>query len=133
MKQLFAIILIIISAAANAQTVTLDGSLSSDQDGSVVAYKWRQISGPAVTLSNVTVVKPTFIPTVAGSYVFGLMVTDNQGLLSPEDSVTITVKAANVRPKADAGPDQTIQLAFLNRNNGKVVENISRITAFRMQ
>ena len=106
---------------------TLDGSASSDPDGTIATYKWRQISGPATAaISNIAVVKPTVSFTVACTYVFGLTVTDNQGAQSSEDTVQIVVKAANVKPKADAGPDQTIQLAFLNARNGKVVYNISR-------
>src|SRR5688572_26927482 len=42
-------------------TVTLDGSGSSDADGTLAAYTWTQTAGsPTVTLSNRTVAQPTF-------------------------------------------------------------------------
>ncbi|MGI9329453.1 MAG: alpha/beta fold hydrolase [Gammaproteobacteria bacterium] len=44
----------------NQATITLDGTRSSDIDGEIVSYVWSQISGPAVTLDDVTSPKPTF-------------------------------------------------------------------------
>jgi len=142
MRLLF--ILLLFSGVLKAQvTTTLDGSRSSDTDGTVTSYLWSQVSGPATaTFSSFTAVKPTVTFTVAGDYVFLITVADNQGAKSVDDEtvtanpaagarVKITVKPANVRPKADAGPDQVIQLAFLNRNNGKVVSNLSRISVLQ--
>jgi hypothetical protein len=47
--------------------------------------------------------------TTAGSYVFELKATDNNGL-SNTAAVTITVEAANTPPTVNAGGDGTIQL-----------------------
>jgi chitinase len=33
-------------------TVTLDGSASSDSDGTIASYSWTQTAGPKVTLSH---------------------------------------------------------------------------------
>jgi hypothetical protein len=88
-------------------TVTLDGSGSSDADGSISTYAWLQASGPTATLSNPAAVKPTFSATVGGTYVFTLTVTDNDGHTA-SDSVTITVAAAAVAPTANAGADATV-------------------------
>ena len=89
-------------------TVTLDGTGSTDSDGTVAGYAWTQTNGPAVTLSSATASKPTFTaPEVtSGSAVltFQLIVTDNLGLQSAADTVNITVNA-NQPPVANAGPD----------------------------
>jgi len=135
MKYTFLLILIFVSCSLFAQvSTTLDGSKSSDPDGTITAYQWRIISGPTSggAITNPTVQKPTAVFTMAGTYSIGLVVTDNQGLKSSEDTVQIVVRPANVQPKADAGPDQILQLAFLNRNNGKLLENISLVAAIKL-
>jgi hypothetical protein len=73
--------------------VTLDGSGSYDPDTyprTSLIFEWSQVSGSNVTLSNNTAVKPTFTPTVAGTYQFSLRVYDGE-LQSNQDLVTITV------------------------------------------
>lgn len=77
-----------------ATIVQLNGSASSDSDGSVVSYEWRVISstGPSVTLSNTAIANPTFTaPNEDCLIICGLIVTDNEGIPSPEDSVSINV------------------------------------------
>ena len=77
------------------QLVTLDGTGSSDADGTIESYLWTQTAGPVVTLSSNTVAQPTFIaPASAGSATFRLNVTDNQGTQSTGDSVVITWSSA---------------------------------------
>ncbi len=69
------------------KTVTLNGSNSVTMDGSTVLYKWQQISGAPVTLSNTIVARPTFVaPPVSNNghdgievLIFLLTVTDNRG------------------------------------------------------
>lgn len=85
--------------------VTLDGTGSTDSDGTIASYAWTQISGTAVTLSSSTAAQPTFTPATAGVRVFGLTVTDNLGATSSQDTVQITVNAGDT---ANAGPDQTV-------------------------
>ncbi|SFE92743.1 Por secretion system C-terminal sorting domain-containing protein [Chitinophaga sp. CF118] len=95
-------------------TVTLDGSGSSDSDGSIASYAWAQVSGPVTaTFSSATVTNPVISKlTTAGTYVFKLTVIDDKGA-SATDQVTITVKAAavtNVAPVTNAGSNETITL-----------------------
>ena len=90
--------------------VTLDGSASSDSDGTVASYLWTQTGGTGVTLDTATPAMPTFTSpdTPAGEdLIFSLVVTDDDGAASTADTVTITV-SANSAPTADAGPDQTV-------------------------
>lgn len=69
---------------------TLDGRASSDPDGSVVAYRWTDAAG-AVVGTSATVSLTT---STVGDHVFTLVVTDDDGAVSPPDSVMVTVTAA---------------------------------------
>lgn len=62
-----------------ASTATLNGS-ASDSDGTIVSYKWTQISGPGTAvLSNSKKVTAKLSGLVEGSYTFMLKATDNDG------------------------------------------------------
>jgi predicted esterase len=96
-----------------ANTITLLGS-GTDSDGSITAYSWKKVSGPA----NFNIVSPANVGTnisslSAGDYEFELTVTDNQGATG-KDIVKIAVlspvAAINNPPVANAGNDQTITL-----------------------
>jgi poly(3-hydroxybutyrate) depolymerase len=81
-------------------TVTLDGSLSNDPDGTISTYAWTKVSGP----TGGTIVTPSGKTTqltglIAGTYVYQLQVTDNGGLTATAQ-VTVTVIAANSGNKA---------------------------------
>ncbi len=93
------------------ETATLDGSNSSDADGSIASYAWTQTGGVAVSLSNATTAQPTFTAPDVGpggaSLTFQLTVTDNEGLQAT-DSCIVNVSWVNFAPTADAGPDQTV-------------------------
>lgn len=96
-------------AAVAGTVVSLDGGGSADPDNNPgpLRFAWNQVSGPtSVTLTNVA--RPSFTPTVPGSYVFSLTVNDTD-LSSAADTVTVVVSAtvpANQAPTADAGPDR---------------------------
>jgi len=91
--------------------VTLDGSGSTDTDGTVASYAWTQTAGTDVGALDVTAPSmPTFTSPVVGAdevLTFSLVVTDDDGATSAADTVDIAV-TANVPPTADAGPDQTV-------------------------
>lgn len=96
-------------------TVTLDGSTSSDPDGDTITYTWRFVSTPsgsAAALSDVDVVAPTFTADVPGSYLLALVVNDGEKD-SAEDRVTVTAAEANAAPVADAGRDQNAMTGTL--------------------
>lgn len=106
-----------VANAGSAQTkaasdvVTLDGSSSVDADTgdtALLTYTWTQTSGTTVTLSangTTSAKQPTFTPTVAGSYIFSLAVSD--GVQSSTNSSTVTI-TVNDRPVANAGANQVV-------------------------
>jgi alpha-tubulin suppressor-like RCC1 family protein len=70
--------------------VSLDGSASSDPDGDPLTFKWEQVSGPSVVISNSTSAVATFTPSVAGIYVFKLTVNDGRrGIVSAQTTITV--------------------------------------------
>lgn len=89
-------------------TVTLDGSGSSDVDGNLLTYSWAftsKPSGSTATLNNAAAVNPTFTVDKAGTYVVSLIVNDGTVNSAPD---TITISTINVAPVANAGNDQTV-------------------------
>ena len=87
-------------------TVTLDGTGSTDADSDPLTYDWIQTGGPAVTLTGATTAQPTFTAPASGTLTFQLTVDDGQG---GTDTDTVSVRV-NRPPTADAGPDQLVNL-----------------------
>ncbi len=88
----------LIAISGTSTVATLDGSGSSDSDGTIAEYAWEGTPNPG------DVAQPT-VTLGPGAHTFTLIVRDNDGAYSAPDTVTITVRAA---PVADAGPDQTV-------------------------
>ena len=91
-------------------SVTLDGSKSSDPDGTITAYKWTLISGAAVTISDSAISKPVITGLEGGQYIFELTVTDDKGASSKTQVKIIVNLISNQPPVADAGANQVIAL-----------------------
>ena len=90
-------------------TVTLDGSASTDSDGTIVSYAWSQVSGTPVNISGADSARATFqTPQVTADtvMVFQLQVEDDDGATAT-DSVSVMVIDV-IAPDAIAGIDQTV-------------------------
>ena len=101
-----------VSITMPTNSVVLNGSGSTDPDGTITSYLWRKISGPSsFSINNGSIVNPTISNLVAGTYIIELKVTDNQGF-SDLDSVRIIVTNpnANQNPVVNAGNDISITL-----------------------
>ena len=91
----------------NSMSVTLDGSGSSDQDGSIVSYNWSGNPDPANTVT------PS-VSLIAGTHVFTLVVTDDNGAVSTSDTVQIDISTPNTPPPTvpDVSINSTSQNGF---------------------
>lgn len=81
-------------------TVQLDGSLSSDSDGTIASYAWTQISGPAVALTNQNTANASFLTdsfAQSETLQFTLTVTDDKGATA-SDSISISVIVEGTEP-----------------------------------
>ena len=99
------------SSVSEGDTVNLSAIGSSDPEGQALSYRWTQVNGPAVMSGNILKADFSFkAPDLLQDTLldFDLEVSDGVNW-SVSDRVTITVKADNDRPTADAGSDQEIQ------------------------
>ena len=86
-------------------TVTLDGSRSSDPDNNITVYAWTKVSGPSLfAIANANAVHTQVENLVQGIYQFELKVTDVAGLFS-KDTINITVNSSTTPPpQVDCNP-----------------------------
>ena len=94
----------------------LDGTRSSDPDGTIESFNWVRTGGPSTgTITNANTLTPVLSGLVEGVYTFELTVTDNRGASTvAQVKVTVLKAAPNELPVADAGVDQTITLPVSN-------------------
>ena len=98
-----------VTQAYEGATVTLDGSASSDSDGSIIAYLWEQTAGPTASIADPAAKNTSFhAPAVDDDTVltFRLKVTDDVGY-QDSDEISITI-VYNNPPSASAGADTQV-------------------------
>jgi hypothetical protein len=82
------------------QSVTLNGSGSSDSDGTIVSYDWTIAGNPIASGVSPNLVLNAGVNTIT------LTVTDDDGATA-SDTVVVTI-TSNIAPTAVAGDDQTV-------------------------
>jgi len=90
-------------------SVALDGSGSSDIDGSIVGYQWAQIGGTGISINGASTSQASFTAPVVGldgdNLTFRLTVTDEDGA-SASSNVTVSVlKSSSTDVDGDLVPD----------------------------
>ena len=100
------------------ELVQLAGTGSTDANGDPLSFAWSFVSRPAgstASLDDASLVTPSFVVDVSGTYVVQLVVDDGVVSSAP-DSVTISTQ--NAPPLAEAGPDQTVLVGALVQLDG---------------
>ncbi|WP_336515896.1 PKD domain-containing protein [Pollutibacter soli] len=116
-------------------SVTLNGS-GNDSDGSITKYAWTKVSGPNsgnIATSNAASTSVTNL--TAGTYVFRITVTDNDGATANDDVIVLVnpapVVVPNVPPTASAGSDISIRLPVNTVTlNGSGADDDGRVTSY---
>lgn len=103
--------------ASNDEILTLPNSsttliaVASDPDGTIASYLWTTQSGPSgPTLGGTNTNVLSVSGLVAGTYVFRVSVTDNNGANSFDQVNVIVQTSSNINPVASAGSDVNIFL-----------------------
>jgi hypothetical protein len=96
---------------------TVNATKSTDADGWIKSFRWTKISGPSsYWFSNSSAAQTKVNGLVAGTYVFRVTVTDNDGATDYDDVTIVmtssTSTSSNGYPVAKAGADQTIPLSW---------------------
>ena len=115
--------------------VTLRGS-ASDPDGTVQTYRWEQIAGLPVSLSNADQASASFVaPIVKGSQIlaFRLTVVDDNNATATDKVVVTIVGKLNQPPNAQAGPDQTVNVGDKVVLRGSALDPDGAIETYRWQ
>ena len=82
--------------------MTLDGSASTDSDGTIVSHEWRE----GGTVVGLIAAPQIWLPV--GTHTLTLQVTDDDGATGTDSVVVTITPPPNLPPVAHAGPDRTL-------------------------
>jgi hypothetical protein len=105
--------------ASSSEPVTLDGSASTDPDGTIVSYSWTENDVEIATGVTPTVELPV------GEHTITLTVTDDDGLTA-SDTVVITVQAASTSARVTANLQA---LYTFDEGGGLLINDVSGVGA----
>ncbi len=90
-------------------SVTLDGSGSSDLDGSIAGFQWAQIGGTGIFINGANTSQASFTAPVVGldgdTLTFRLTVTDDDGSSSTSNMTVSVLKSSSTDVDGDHVPD----------------------------
>ena len=90
-------------------TVSLDGSGSSDIDGSITGYQWEQIGEKGISIDGASTSQASFTAPVVGlageTFTFRLTVTDDDGSSSVSNMTVSVLKSLSTDVDGDLVPD----------------------------
>jgi serine protease len=110
---------------------TLDCSASTDDDGIVVGYQWRQLGGDAAVITNDGSPVATFVAPARGPQflVFQCIVTDDLGFT--DSDVVVADVFFNAFPLANAGNDRIVRPGSIARlDSSKSADSDGTITTY---
>lgn len=91
------------------EPVILDGSDSSDSDGSITGYLWAQSGGTGVIIQNASATQSSFSAPIVGidgeTLTFSLSVTDDDGSTSISNTTVSVLKSSSTDIDGDHVPD----------------------------
>jgi len=113
--------------------VTLDGTKSSDSDGTITSYSWHQLAGPGVKLYKPTSPNPYFyVPSpleTSTKLSFELTVTDDKGFNAAD---TVNIKA-NVQTTEQEKTNTTKKSTAPNNIEQDIFKVVVRLANIRQE